>query len=462
MGVSVGVHHELDAAFDALLVALANLVEDCMDDVVDSIFTDCNNSFNHLLLCFWGVRVDLRLGWPKYRVISLLYYDSVHDLLDEANVGVDLSAFCDGLMRNLGKSLLVHLLLLDSDTLPFCLFLLSNMGLVLVDLLTTALFAPPASLAWTEVVHPAVALAAGHDYCGDTLGCNNLDPPTVSLCLAAHRLNDLHAVVANLMFSIRELPEGDLAAVAWLLCLLGLYTLLLLLLGLLLSALFNSLLENWLGVLPRGHFLSFFILGSGLGAGFTLLVSVLLLIFTDLSASLLRCNGCEIRAINVVGITTGRDADTNVREERVHADTRRLLGLRMGMGSMSMTMMMMGRMMIRTVASGGAISPFFFSAFFANDTSAILLTDKALSSDNNIVCCGMDSSLLLVMSLLLLDMGVSLGLGGLADHLTGHDLRYDLLLLNLLHRGCGVGYSLCVGSLKCLESARVFGFVKGL
>ena len=442
MGVSVGVHHELDAAFDALLVALANLIKDCMDDVVDTIFTDCNNCIDHLLLSFGGVRIDFGLGWSKYRVVSLLYYYSVHDLLYEANMRVDLGALCDGLVRDLCKSLLVHLLLLDSDTLPFCLFLLSNMGLVFVDLLTTALLAPPAGLTWTEIVHPAVALAASHDYCGDTLGCNNLDSPAVSLCLAADRLDDLHAVVANLMFSICELPEGDLASVAWLLCLLGLYTLLLLLLSLLLSALFNSFLESLLSILTWSHFLSFFIFGSGFGAGFTLNLS--LLKFTDLSASLLRCNGCEVRAINVIGITTGRDADTDIREERVHAYTRRLLGLRMGMGSMSMTMMIMGRIMIRTVASGGAIGPFFFSAFFADDTSAILLANEALSSDNNFVLCDVNSGLLMVMSLLLLDMGVSLGLGGLADHLTGHDLGYDLLLLNLLHRGCGGGGVVCV------------------
>ena len=437
-------HHELDAAFDALLVALANLIKDCMDDVVDTIFADCNNCIDHLLLSFGGVRIDFGLGWPKYRVVSLLYNYSVHDLLYEANMRVDLGALCDGFVCDLCKSLLVHLLLLNSDTLPFCLFLLSNMSLVFVDLLTTALLAPSAGLTWTEIVHPAVALAASHDYCGDTLGCNNLDSPAVSLCLAADRLNDFHAVVANLMLSICELPKGDLAAVAWLLCLLGLYTLLLLLLSLLLSALFNSFLESLLRILSWSHFLSFFVFGSSFGAGFTLNLSLLLLKFTDLSASLLRCNGCEVRAINVFGITTRCNANTDVREERVHADTRRLLGLRMGMGSMSMTMMIMGMIMIRTVASGGAIGPFFFSAFFADDTSAILLANEALSRDNNFVLCGVDSGLLMVMGLLLLDLGEGLGLGGLGDHLTGHDLGYDLLLLYLLHRGCGGGGVVCV------------------
>ena len=49
MGVSVGMDHEFDAAFNTLLVTLTNLIEDGMNNLVHALFTNGNDSFDHLL-----------------------------------------------------------------------------------------------------------------------------------------------------------------------------------------------------------------------------------------------------------------------------------------------------------------------------------------------------------------------------------------------------------------------------
>jgi len=248
VGVSVGVHHELDAALDALLVALANPVEDCMDHSIDAFLPDCNYGFNYLLLCDRVVRIDPRLRCSEDSLIALLYYDGVHDLLDEAHMGVYLGPFDNSLVSDLSEGLLIHLLLLGGDALPLGLLLLANSGLVLRDLLAAALTAPARALARAEVVLPLVAFLARDNDGGHASRSDNADAATLLLGLAAHSLHNLDAVVANAVPGVSELPESDLTSVTWLLgCLILLLMLIfsstLLLESLLVTALLYSVLK---------------------------------------------------------------------------------------------------------------------------------------------------------------------------------------------------------------------------
>lgn len=58
MSVSVGMHHELNAALNALLMTLTNLIEDGLDDLINTVLTDGNDRFDYLLLSSRIFRID--------------------------------------------------------------------------------------------------------------------------------------------------------------------------------------------------------------------------------------------------------------------------------------------------------------------------------------------------------------------------------------------------------------------
>ena len=85
MRVSIGVEDELDAAFNSLLLlALANLIENSVKDGIDdSLFSHLDNCFDHLMLNLLILWIDSRLFLClENRIISILYDNSVHNLLD--------------------------------------------------------------------------------------------------------------------------------------------------------------------------------------------------------------------------------------------------------------------------------------------------------------------------------------------------------------------------------------------
>ena len=229
MGVPIGVHHELDAAFNTVLLTFGHLIEDGVDYLINAILTDCDDSLNHAMLHIDIVWINLCIcsgHYLKYSLISTLYYNGVHYLVHELYMWVHL---CGPLLVNyylscsLESELLLclseHSLLLSRNSLSFCLFLFSDVGLVLGDLITPALSAPSLALTWTEIVDPSVALSA-LDSDNGLVAINDahLGGASMAYRLAADGSDDLDTVVADLMLGIGELPESDAASTARLLC----------------------------------------------------------------------------------------------------------------------------------------------------------------------------------------------------------------------------------------------------
>ena len=208
MGVSVGMHHELDAAFDSLLVALTNLVKDRMENAIDVIFTNCNYCVNHLLLSnrvieieHWHFRLINSASSSKYWFFANTNYNCVYYSLHETRMWVylwymmTLGYIC--FLGHLSVSLLIHLFLLSRDTLSLCFFLLSDACFVLCETLASALSTPALSLPWTEVIVPCMAFLAGYYDDSNSRRCKNFDISTMFPSLAADCVNDLDTVMAE-------------------------------------------------------------------------------------------------------------------------------------------------------------------------------------------------------------------------------------------------------------------------
>ena len=87
MGVLVRVNHELDAAFNTmLLLAFTNLVENSVDYFINPVFTDVNNGINKAMLHVLIIRINLCSCC--YLCCITLYYNCIDYLLDETHVRV--------------------------------------------------------------------------------------------------------------------------------------------------------------------------------------------------------------------------------------------------------------------------------------------------------------------------------------------------------------------------------------
>ena len=153
---------------------------------------------------------------------SLYYYRFDHPL-DESYVGVLARLLCcpDRLIQTieLRLGLLEHLSLLRCYTASLNFLLLSDSGFVLLNLSSATLAAPALALAWTEVISPGMTLrAVDLNNCTSLLTINlehdNLNSSTVSMRLTPHGINYFYAIMANLVLTVCELPEGDLTSVA--------------------------------------------------------------------------------------------------------------------------------------------------------------------------------------------------------------------------------------------------------
>ncbi len=124
---------------------------------------------------------------------------------------------------------------------------------MLSDLLFLALTAPSLPLTWLKFISPIVALMTLDQNRGHLVNYDHIYASIVAFSLAAHSLHNLHAVVADALGAVSELPEGDLAAVARLL---GLWAWSLhrrrRSLMLLLTSLFNCLAEGGAFIIASG------------------------------------------------------------------------------------------------------------------------------------------------------------------------------------------------------------------
>ena len=218
VGVLVRVNHELDAAFNTmLLLAFTNLVENSVDYFINPVFTDVNNGINKAMLHVLIIRINLCSCC--YLCCITLYYNCIDYLLDETHVRVHfgysgnlLIDFCKE--SKLFSGLRKHLLMFSSNSLLLFFFLSSDACLFLRDLIAAALAAPLLALSRSEVICPFMALLAVN--LDDSLFIADIDSEvaTVTLSLHADCIDNLHAVVAQLMNFICELPECNMAAKA--------------------------------------------------------------------------------------------------------------------------------------------------------------------------------------------------------------------------------------------------------
>ena len=94
MSVLIWVHHELSPTLNSLLqLSIANLVEDYMDDLIDTtIIGNSYNGFDHLMLDLLSIQVNRHVSSVlvengPFSTTSLNYY-CVYDLLYEAYLRV--------------------------------------------------------------------------------------------------------------------------------------------------------------------------------------------------------------------------------------------------------------------------------------------------------------------------------------------------------------------------------------
>mgnify|MGYP001028110963 CR=1 FL=1 len=116
----------------------------------------------------------------------------------------------------LGLSLLEHLCLMRCDALSLNLFLLSDRCLVLGNLGPAALTAPTLALSRPEVIGPHVSHATLNlnGRCLLSWQGKNLDLPAVLFGLHADSVYYFNAIVADLVLTVSELPEGNLTPMA--------------------------------------------------------------------------------------------------------------------------------------------------------------------------------------------------------------------------------------------------------
>ena len=327
MSVTIGVHHELDASFNALLLLRCDLIEDGSNYTVNLVLAYSDDSFDHLDLDRSVFRVDFSPG--------LWVNDRLNNLLDELSVRIDGCMLYDGIVGNLSHCLSEHLFLFLSDSFSFSFLFLAYPGLVCGDAVATALSAPALSLAWSEVIGPMMASSASDVDNGDSISLDNLDPSSASSCLLTGCIDDLDTVVADTMLFIGELPERNLAALAWLLAFTGSMVLL----SLLLSSLLDSGLERsrLLFVLILGSHLSCHLSGGSLLAlnTCTLLLGLLSDVDSDLSEEILHVDGSygsrsDLRATNrsILIVTSWGYGPAIITVCRIHIILLHLLLLR--------------------------------------------------------------------------------------------------------------------------------------
>ena len=233
MGVSIRVEDELDATFDTLLlVTITDLVEDGVEDLIDgAILSHLDDGFNHLVLYLLFIEVKRSrsrlIRSIKDRIVSILYYYGIYYSLDELNVGVIIiisssivahvvSDVCScSIHGELSLCLLEHLLLFSCDTLTFSLLLLADESFVFGELSSAALLAPALPLSRSEIIDPTVSLVAAHFDDGlIEVVDDDFDATFVAESLCSDSIDNLDAIVANLVLVVSDLPEGDLAALA--------------------------------------------------------------------------------------------------------------------------------------------------------------------------------------------------------------------------------------------------------
>jgi len=233
--------HELDATFDAMSVAFANLVEDCVNYTIHMFFAYLDYCLDHLMS-------DLRIIRLNFILLSFFCvngsatvcdYNYVNDLLYESHVWINLRLVRNGFLGDLCKRFTVHLFLLGCNALLCLFFLLSNTCLVFCHVLLAAHLAPTLALTWPEIVLPTMATSTSDGNCRHTRrNFCDLDLTTVLFSLSLYSFDNFDAVVANLMLLVSKLPESNLAAMAWSLALGSSLD------GLLLSSIFNCVPEN--------------------------------------------------------------------------------------------------------------------------------------------------------------------------------------------------------------------------
>lgn len=349
MGVLVGVHDELDAALNAMLLALiAKSIVDFANDDVD-IVTNVNDGLNHTMVHIGIFNVNRSYLVMEDGLITSLHKDGIDHTLNEADVIVN-GRLCLCVLPlvhgELCLRLLEHLLLLACDTLAFYLFLLPYLCLVFRLYITTALTAPALSLLGAEFVSPAVSSVALNDDDGSVIYSYDLHCSVLANRLATNRVHNLDAVVAETVLAVHEIPEFDIAAMA---CLL----LLLLLLcsngpscSLLLATVLNSATKTFFvtaAVCNRGS--------NGWANGLSVLILSGVGIRGDFSLLGFSCHRGKVRSVH---LCSGWDLDSNFSEDVVDGVTLRLMIRPLSMRMMMSMMIMMG---IITLGVGSSAIP---------------------------------------------------------------------------------------------------------
>ncbi len=130
MCVSIGVHHELDSAFNSVLLVLTNAVKDGMHNGVNAIFAYFYYSVHHLGSDVGIVRID-RIPISEDGLPAPLDDNGINDAFNESHIWVvalrliyyNFSCCC---VLELCLRLLEHLFLFGSNSLSFSFFLLSD------------------------------------------------------------------------------------------------------------------------------------------------------------------------------------------------------------------------------------------------------------------------------------------------------------------------------------------------
>ena len=470
MCVPVWVDHELDPTFDSLLLALANMIENVSDNCIDLSFTvfvlfsNGYYSIDQSVLHFSVVCIDGLLLRMEYWLVSSLDHDCVNDPLYERHIRVHylrLLELCGSCRSSSDFELLLglseHLLLFLGDSGLLSFFLASDFFLLLTDLMPPAFTASTLALSRPEIVLAGMTTAAFDLNCdGLRRNCHDTYLASMLVCLAAESLHNLDTVVADLMLSICELPESNLASMAWLLQLPPL-----LLVTPLLDRMSESCFTSFNSWASRVCVLIF---SSGLSAGSFMLAGLsygcnFRLVRLLTTASLLS-DASQIRDIDrtimvVIGVISC-DLDTDVSEECVNCLSVRCLLLLMLLlrmrSSMSMMMLMvMGMMMgvlLRRTWTSGSISAIIRTTVFSAVVGAC---DSEVRSDSLLTLETLSNNVWSALGLALLSWcvcaaclmrGTVMLVGCLSErsllllHLSDRESLSDSLVLELLLHFC--------------------------
>lgn len=149
--------HELDPAFNSLLVLDGDPLEDCFDNGIDLVLADRDDCFDHALSHLnFSLIANRSTLMRLLLVLLLLFHDAIDDLSDEAFVGVrDHRRPC--VQIDLISRFTEHLGLRGCSPLSLSLFFTSDLFLLFEDPLAAALSALTLSLPRSEIVDSHVA-----------------------------------------------------------------------------------------------------------------------------------------------------------------------------------------------------------------------------------------------------------------------------------------------------------------